>query len=61
MHDLARLREAQGHREEARSGYERALAAREQALGPQHPKTVETRQRLSALLHTAEGHDEAAR
>jgi tetratricopeptide (TPR) repeat protein len=37
MHHLARLREAQGHHEEARNWYERALAVREHALGAQHP------------------------
>ena len=38
MHDLARLREAQGNGEAAKTLYIRALAVREQALGMHHPK-----------------------
>jgi tetratricopeptide (TPR) repeat protein/transcriptional regulator with XRE-family HTH domain len=60
MYDLARLREAQDDREAARDWYMRALAAREASLGVQHPKTVETRQRLAALLQAMGRDDEAA-
>jgi Tetratricopeptide repeat len=58
MHDLAQFREAQGNREEARTWYARALEVREQVLGASHPKTVQTRKRLIALLHTMGQHEE---
>jgi hypothetical protein len=60
MHDLARLREALGNREEARVWYGRALAVYQQVLGVHHPKTTGTRERFIALLHAMGQHEEAA-
>ena len=60
MHDLAGLREAQGNSEEARTCYAQALTIRDQMLGPSHPKTIETRTRLIALLHAMGLHEDAA-
>ena len=40
--------------------YERALAVREQVLGPDQPKTKETRKRYLTLLREMGQHDEAA-
>jgi Tetratricopeptide repeat len=39
-------------RAEAEPLYQRALAIRERALGPEHPKAVETRNALSTLAVT---------
>jgi tetratricopeptide (TPR) repeat protein len=60
MHDLARLREALGNREEARVWYDRALAVYQQVLGVHHPKTTGTREGFIALLHAMGQHEEAA-
>lgn len=58
MHDLARLREAQGKSEEAKDLYARALAIRQQALGANHFKTLETRNRFIALSQIMGRHEE---
>ncbi len=60
LHNFARLREMQGHGEDARTMYAHALTVREQALGAHHPKTTETRKHLIALLRTLGQHEEAA-
>jgi hypothetical protein len=49
LHDFAAFQEMQGNHQEALSLYQRALAIREQTLGPEHPKTRATHQRLTAL------------
>lgn len=49
LHDLASFREKQGNDQEALVLYQRAFAICEQALGPEHPKTSATRERLTAL------------
>lgn len=61
MHDLARLREAQGNGEEAKTLYACALAIREQTLVEGHAKITQTRTCLTALLHAMGQHEEAAR
>jgi hypothetical protein len=51
LHEFATLHWAQGHYDEARSLYEHALAARTKILGAAHLDTIDTRERLAALLH----------
>ncbi|GCF11469.1 FxSxx-COOH system tetratricopeptide repeat protein [Dictyobacter arantiisoli] len=60
LHEFALLRHAQDHDDEARSLYERALAARTHTLGATHPRTIETRERLMALLRRMGCTQEAA-
>lgn len=60
MYGLAQLWEAQGNNEDAKTWYVRAVVVREQALGAHHPKTMEIRACLIALLHTMGQHEEAA-
>lgn len=52
LHDWAQLWELEGKYNKALDCYERALAIREASpsLGAQHPRTIETRRRLNALL-----------
>lgn len=50
LYNFAQLQEVQGKNEEAKTMYVRALSIREQVLGVNHPETVETRKRLTALL-----------
>jgi hypothetical protein len=40
--------------------FTRALAVREQVLGAHHPKTIETRRHLIALLHIIGQHEKIA-
>lgn len=49
LHDLAAFQERQGNSQEACALLERALAIRNQALGKTHPKTLATREGLTAL------------
>lgn len=51
FYDSAVFREDQGKHQEAAFFYRRASAIREQTLGPAHPKTSATRERLRAVLH----------
>lgn len=51
---LARFYQMQGQTTEARSLYQQALAMREQALGPQHPKTRVTHAAYTSLLREME-------
>src|SRR5215472_2163746 len=60
LHGLATLRAIQGNPQEAASLYHRAVAIREQVYGPQHPKTIETRERLHAVLGVLGRDQEAA-
>jgi Tetratricopeptide repeat len=50
MYDLAQFWDAQGNHEKTRIWLVRALAIREQTLGEDHPKTMETRKYLHATL-----------
>lgn len=50
IHDLAIFYETQHRQQEALSLYRRALAIRERAFGPAHPKTQETQEHLTILL-----------
>ncbi len=59
-YEFALLRHAQGHDDEARSLYERALAARTHTFGATHPRTIEARERLMALLPSMGSTQEAA-
>ena len=49
---LAGLYDAQGKYEQAEPLYERALAIREQQLGPEHPATQINQRNYVALLRT---------
>jgi tetratricopeptide (TPR) repeat protein len=59
--NLASLYEDQGKYGEAEPLYRRALAIREQQLGPQHPDTLATRGNYTALLRAMGRDREAAR
>ena len=50
----------QGKYEQAEPLYQRALAIREQALGPEHPETLKTLQNYANLLRKVERDQEAA-
>jgi Tetratricopeptide repeat len=60
LQDLARLRELQQQSIEAFLLYQQALPIREQVLGVQHPKTIETRHRLYAVMQALSKTEEAA-
>ena len=60
MNNLALLLQSQGDYAAARPLYERALAIREQALGPAHPDTATSLNNLAYLLW-AQGDYAAAR
>jgi hypothetical protein len=61
LHGFAALREAQGDLQEAVSLYRRALAIRKHVFGPQHPKTLETYDRVRTVLVTLGKTEEVAR
>src|SRR6185437_7416634 len=60
LHGLANLYREQKRYARAEPLYQQALEIRKQAFGINHPTTVETRQRLIALLHIIGRHEEAA-
>ncbi|GHO49702.1 tetratricopeptide repeat protein [Ktedonospora formicarum] len=49
LHDFAILQQAQGKTAEAEALYQRALTIREHILGPDHPLTINTRERLYSM------------
>ncbi len=51
LHNLAVLYNAQGKYVEAEPLYQRALAIREKALGPEHPAVATVLENYAALLH----------
>ena len=59
LDNLANLYKNQGKDEEALPLYQRALAIREKALGPEHPETARTLNNL-ANLYSVQGKDEEA-
>jgi Flp pilus assembly protein TadD len=50
LNNLASVLHAQGDLAGARTFYERALAIREQRLGPGHPITVRNRENLATVV-----------
>lgn len=50
LHDFAGFQHGQGRPREAAVLYQRALTTRERLLGPENPLTLDTRQRLQAVL-----------
>jgi Tetratricopeptide repeat len=50
LNNLALVLQAQGALTGAQPLFERALAIREKALGPEHPDTVKVRNNLAKLL-----------
>ena len=54
LHNFAGFQQAQGRTPEAAVLYQRALTIRETVLGPSHPLTLNTRERLDAVLKQAE-------
>ncbi len=50
LHELAELYKLQDRNNEAEPLFQRALTIREQKLGAEHPDTVATRERYTALL-----------
>jgi transposase-like protein len=60
LYEFALLLHVQGHHDEARPLYERALAARIHILGATHPLTTTVHERLIALLQTMGCTEEAA-
>ncbi|WP_322512085.1 tetratricopeptide repeat protein, partial [Chloroflexus sp.] len=60
LNNLAGLLYQQGDDAAARPLYERALAIRERALGPEHPDTATSLNNLAGLLYQ-QGDDAAAR
>jgi tetratricopeptide (TPR) repeat protein len=54
LNNLALLLENQGDLAAARPLYERALAIREKALGPEHPETATGLNNLASLLRELE-------
>ncbi len=61
LNNLANLYQAQGHYAEAEPLYQRALAIREKALGPEHPDVATSLENYAALLRETARADEAER
>jgi len=59
LHDFAGFQHGQGRAREAAVLYQRALTTRERLLGPENPLTLDTRQRLQAVLGELEQTEEA--
>ncbi len=60
LNNLAVLYDNQGRNQEAEPLYQRALAIREEALGPDHPSTATTRANYAAFLRATDRDAEAA-
>ena len=61
LNNLAELYRAQGRYAEAEPLYQRSLAIRKKALGPEHPYVAQTLENYAALLRQTERADEAER
>ncbi len=61
LNNLAALYRAQGHYAEAEPVYQRSLAIREKALGPDHPHVATSLENYAALLRETARADEAER
>ena len=59
LNNLALLYKSQGKYEQAEPLYVRALAIREQQLGPNHPNTQQACQNYAALLRAMNRNEEA--
>ena len=60
LHDFARLYELRNQPDQALALYQQALAIREQRLGPEHLRTLDTRKRYAHLLRACGRTEEAA-
>src|SRR3989440_2742125 len=59
LNNLAELYRAQGNYAQAEALYQRALAMREQVLGPRHPDTASSLNNLASLLYTQSNYKQA--
>ncbi len=59
LNNLAGLYDNQGRYAEAEPLYQRSLAIREKALGPEHPDVAQSLENYAALLRNTELNDEA--
>jgi tetratricopeptide (TPR) repeat protein len=59
LNNLAALYETQGRYAEAEPLYQRSLAIREKALGPEHPSVATSLENYATLLRKTEREDEA--
>ncbi len=59
LNTLAGLYDNQGRYAEAEPLYQRSLAIREKALGPEHPDVAQSLENYAALLRNTELNDEA--
>ena len=61
LNNLAGLYRAQGHYTEAEPLFQRSLAIREKALGPEHPHVAQSLENYAALLRRTARANEAER